>query len=321
MKKSLLRYVVCPSCKGSLSLKDAVRRDSEIVGGMLACSACGREYPIVRGVPRLLLKIPKELERTKKSFGYQWRKYKRIYTRLEEETFLKKTGFSKGQLRNKLVLDVGCGYGRYSYIAGKLGGNVIGIDLSDAVDSAYENTKGMGNVNIIQANLFNLPLKEGIFDVIFSIGVLHHTPSPSRSFDAVVPYAKRGGIVSIWVYRTRGKAMDFLDKSIRTVTNKLPHPLFFSLCWVARPLGAVVLWATPHFRHIRTVFFFVSHKPYADMRQADTFDWWTPEYVHFHTDEELHGWFSKNKLKNITHREPVVVGKDRIADVGVSGRK
>lgn len=117
------------------------------------------------------------------SFGFQWTHYKDIIKDVERFVFLQKTGIEPSFLKGKLVLDVGCGYGRYSYAALEFGGKeVIGIDLSRAVESAYANTIEYPNIHILQADTFYLPFKEEIFDVIFSIGVLHHTPSPKEAF-------------------------------------------------------------------------------------------------------------------------------------------
>ena len=55
MKERVLQYVVCPECKGDLSImSDARYTGDEITEGHLACGACGRHYPIIRGIPRLL---------------------------------------------------------------------------------------------------------------------------------------------------------------------------------------------------------------------------------------------------------------------------
>ena len=50
------------------------------------------------------------------------------------------------------------------------------IDLSSAVEAAFELSKNYSNIHFFQASLFDLPFKKE-FDIIFSLGVLHHTPS------------------------------------------------------------------------------------------------------------------------------------------------
>src|SRR5437899_774639 len=53
MKPRLLKYLCCPMCQGDLRLI-VLREESEIEEGMLTGCACGRTYPIIGGIPRML---------------------------------------------------------------------------------------------------------------------------------------------------------------------------------------------------------------------------------------------------------------------------
>ena len=64
----------------------------------------------------------------------------------------------------------------------EFGAEVVGIDLSVAVINARKITKDMPKVHIVQTDLFYPPFRKEIFDVVFSWGVLHHTPDPRRAF-------------------------------------------------------------------------------------------------------------------------------------------
>ena len=53
MKERLLKYLACPACQSDVALRDGAERDgAEIMAGQLNCTGCGREYPIVGGIPR-----------------------------------------------------------------------------------------------------------------------------------------------------------------------------------------------------------------------------------------------------------------------------
>ena len=54
MKRSLLDILVCPMCKGGLTLAVDEEDDAEIVSGGLHCAACGIDYPIEDTIPNLL---------------------------------------------------------------------------------------------------------------------------------------------------------------------------------------------------------------------------------------------------------------------------
>ena len=53
----------------------------------------------------------------------------------------------------------------------KMGGTVIGVDLTRAVDMARANLGDRSNTHFIQADVLELPFKIDTFDVIYSIGV------------------------------------------------------------------------------------------------------------------------------------------------------
>jgi 2-polyprenyl-3-methyl-5-hydroxy-6-metoxy-1,4-benzoquinol methylase len=166
-----------------------LRLDSEAL-----VSRAGRRYSIVRGVPRLV-----ESEKYAKSFGYEWKRFSRTQldsasgTTRSRDAFLEKTGLSLEQLQGKTVLDVGCGMGRFAEIVARAGARVVGIDLSSAVDAAAENLSSFENAAIVQADVFSLPFARESFDVIYSIGVLHHTPDTREAFLKLAFHLKPGG--------------------------------------------------------------------------------------------------------------------------------
>jgi SAM-dependent methyltransferase len=77
---------------------------------------------------------------------------------------------------------------------------IAGFDLTLAVESAYANIGARPNVHIVPADIMKPPFRQGSFDVVFSIGVLHHTSNPKAAFGKLVPLLKREGQIAIWVY-------------------------------------------------------------------------------------------------------------------------
>ena len=127
------------------------------------------------------------------SFGRQWNRYDVVRPEEDEATFVVKTGVPPEQLSGRLVLDAGCGGGRYARLVGSHGARVIGVDLSAAVLKAADHCKSLPNVAIVQADLLELPLADSAFDLVYSIGVLHHTPDPRRAFREIARKVKPGG--------------------------------------------------------------------------------------------------------------------------------
>jgi 2-polyprenyl-3-methyl-5-hydroxy-6-metoxy-1,4-benzoquinol methylase len=138
------------------------------------------------------------------NFSLEWTRHR--LTQLDdathhesEERFRIKTGFAPDDLKGKLVLDVGCGAGRFSEVALRWGATVVGIDLSLAVDSAYVNLDSRSQFHVALADIFRLPFKSESFDVIFSLGVLHHTPDTAQAFRQVATPAE-----ARWCHRDLG---------------------------------------------------------------------------------------------------------------------
>ena len=72
------------------------------------------------------------------------------------------------------------------------GAEWVGADISDAIDVARERLGGFGGTHFVQADVLDLPFRPESFDVVFSEGVLHHTPSTERALKALVPLLRAG---------------------------------------------------------------------------------------------------------------------------------
>ena len=203
MKRKLLDYLRCPSCSGVIALSStAASEGAEIMEGKLACESCNSEFPITRGIPRFA--TPEKLEADKaataENFGWQWQHFVQG-DELYADQFLGWIAPVRPEFfQDKVVLEVGCGKGRHTQLAAKWGAReVIGVDLSDAVETAFAATRELENAHIIQADAYRLPLAP-IFDYGFSVGVLHHLPDPRAGFQALAAKVKSGGHISAWVY-------------------------------------------------------------------------------------------------------------------------
>ncbi len=81
-----------------------------------------------------------------KSFSLEWKIHNKTQldtdtSNVSEADFFRKTGLRLEDVKGKTVLDIGCGMGRFMDVVEKWGAEVIGIDLSYAVDSAYISVK------------------------------------------------------------------------------------------------------------------------------------------------------------------------------------
>jgi SAM-dependent methyltransferase len=135
-------------------------------------------------------------------------------------------------LRGTLGLDAGCGFGRHLYQAAGHCSAVVGLDLSQAVDAAHQNTSQLPNVHLVQGDLYALPFAPGTFDVIYSVGVLHHLPDPAAGVKNLAPLLRPEGRLFIWLYSTQRRVMNFFLECLRVVTTRLPYAVLRQVAWV-----------------------------------------------------------------------------------------
>src|SRR4051794_13792310 len=115
--------------------------------------------------------MPVDQARTKSAYSLQWNRFRILRPEEDRATFFNRTGLAEADLAGSLVLDAGCGMGRYLRIAAEAGARVVGIDLSQAVLAARDLTAGLPHVSIVRGDLLLPPLKSGAFDHIYSLGV------------------------------------------------------------------------------------------------------------------------------------------------------
>ena len=296
MKHRLLRILACPDCRRDLSLKSTIEDVDEVVEGSLLCASCGQTFPIKAGIPRFV-----DADTYADTFSFEWKTFHDVQidilnaTDESERTFIGQTGWRPDDLKGKLVLDAGVGAGRFAEVASRWGGDVVGVDLSFAVDAARGNIGDRDNVHIAQADLFRLPFRENTFDAIYSIGVLHHTPDTKRAFDALVPLLREKGEFAVFVYAYGH--YHFFSDLWRNITTKIPHRIVYYLSSLAIPLYYV--YKLPVVGLGFRLLFPMSRHPIPRWRWLDTFDWYTPKFQHKHTWPEVYRWFEDSGFENI----------------------
>ncbi len=237
MKEKLISYLVCPSCNASLELSVERVEQQEIIEGALRCGACATSFPITRGIPRFaqLAEVESDKQATAVNFGWQWQHFTEDDTRYAEQFLGWIAPVTPEFFRGKVVLEGGCGKGRHTQLAARWGAQeVIGIDLSAAVETAFAATRSLPNAHIVQADIYRLPLARK-FDYAFSVGVLHHLPDPRGGFMSLASKLKPGGYLSAWIYGAennewitrwvnpvRERITSRLDKQVLLQLSKIP---------------------------------------------------------------------------------------------------
>jgi len=277
-----------------------------------------------------MLETDKLLGRTKKSFGYEWLRYPTTLGEEENRTFFDMVGLTEEAFKNKFVLDAGCGMGRYARITAKFASSVVAFDLSRSVERIKDIINSPSKIYPLQANIMALPFKNGIFDIVFSVGVIQHTASPKEAFKKLACLLKSGGIMSIHVYVKKLKSIEELKqttlekdkrilldnieknffkkikfelylklrflrteiiKTLRNVSTKVPERILYFLSFLAIPkIGRFTL-----------LNFSIpcSSHPNIKVRILETFDWYSPPYLWLFQEQELISWFKEQGFYSI----------------------
>jgi 2-polyprenyl-3-methyl-5-hydroxy-6-metoxy-1,4-benzoquinol methylase len=137
---------------------------------------------------------------------------------------------------NSLVLDIGCGTGRWSKFISSRVKFVEAIDPGDAVKAAVPFTKSCGNVRITQAGFGGIPFAKESFDFVFSLGVVHHLPDTQAAITEAASMVKPKGWLLLYIYYAldhRGKFFRFIfgcSNLLRKIISKFPKGLKFFTC-------------------------------------------------------------------------------------------
>jgi len=334
MRESLLKWLVCPVCGHELKLDVFCYKGNEIIEGKLDCP-CDQKFPIIAGVPRLVCDgLREELsqlypdffnsnselfdgkgksERTdlnerKKAtmnrFGYEWLHFS-DYNCDNFKSFIAPlpVDFFKG----KIGLDIGCGAGRHAFQASQSGAEIVAIDLSQAVDAGQHNNTANKLVHIIQADIYNLPFKPGIFDFIYSLGVLHHLPEPENGYQALIPFLRKGGALFIWLYAfssrkialeiLRAAAQQLSNNNIRRMAflcNLIDYGIFINLFRLTQNIPVLGKWVK-QYAPLRIIEY-ATHG--FRISYTDWFDRLSAPITNYYKENEMKLWLKRSELCN-----------------------
>ena len=178
------------------------------------------------------------------------------------------------------VADIGCGTGQMSLYLARNQRTVVGADFSRPslqLAAAAARRFGAERVQFIEMDLHHPALRPGSFDVVYSSGVLHHTPDPAAAFARVARLARPGGWVIVGLYNA------FARIPLR----------------VRRALGWTFL--DPVLR---------DRKSEPARREAWFRDQYQHPNEHRHTLGEVQRWFANNGVDYVRSYPPAILGDD-----------
>ncbi len=181
---------------------------------------------------KLVNDIPRTVDQDNYSetFGWQWKKFSKtqidsIEHDNSKQRFFNETGFDKQYFKNKIILEVGSGAGRFTDIILKYTNAIVySVDSSTAVETNYQNNKSYVNKRLFlfQSSIYNLPFELHQFDIVICLGVIQHTPNIRKTIKHLCENVKKNGDLVIDFYPYKGPWTYISAKYfLRPITRRL----------------------------------------------------------------------------------------------------
>jgi len=278
MNKNHIKYLQCIKCKSELKYKDIIEENNKIKSGILECNHCKNEYPIVNFIPRF---VP--ISNYADSFGMQWNihhsdQHDQFSNINDSEKRFKNETKWDDDLSNEIIIEAGCGAGRFTKYAADTNAMVLSFDYSIAVEASYKHHKDRENILIIQADIYNMPFRDNIADKIYCFGVLQHTPDSKESLKALTTKLKQGGKIAADNYPFLSTTWFNTKYWVRPISKRLNHKFLY---W----------WCQKHVKFMWPIF--KMNKKLFSPKRANRINWrlLVPDYTsHGLSDEKLKEW-------------------------------
>jgi SAM-dependent methyltransferase len=202
----------------------------------------------------------------------------------------------------KTVLECGCGGGQHTAMIAPVASHVTAVDLNTS-DLARQRNSGCKNVEFVESDIAKMDLGRQ-FDVVFSIGVVHHTDDPNATFRNMVKHTKPGGLTVVWVYSREGNWM--VEKIVEPIRkrwlvsmrrkrllslSKMITAMLYVPIYTVYLLPLRILPFYEYFQNFRRLSF--------DRNTLNVFDKLNAPQVEFIECDRIHQWFHKDQFKDV----------------------
>lgn len=317
-----IRFVKCPQCKSSFTALNNKIAGNNIIEGLLQCKKCNRKYPIEHGLAHLVKFAYSGEKQIADSFGFEWEKH--VNKQIEENTvfgktiddelsyFFQATNTTAESLKDKVILDAGCGGARLTkFIAGFSPKLVFGIDIHYGLKFAQSAISPSDPCDLIAADIYHPPFANNSFDIVWCNGVIHHTPDPYKAFKSLSLLVKSGGKLYVWVYEKHlSPYMMMRDLLQKIGLSNLPFSALLTVCQSFAFLSVIIhtvyrILISPFtllFNQNNRIKNSVRIRTYPEFVMT-WFDVLSPSYVYRYSRKDIVDWFERNGFENLRFYE------------------
>jgi len=268
----------CPVCRGPLSPD-------------WKCNACQAQFSAPDGIPNLRLAGDPRTEIVRQFYdrapfpGYPAHDNLTAFrARAERSRFVQL--LDRAIAGDARIAEIGCGTGQMSLYLARADRQIVAADLSRGalqLGAAAARRYGIDRIEFVEMDLHRPALTPRAFDVVYTSGVLHHTPNPQLAFAALTQLVRRGGILVVGLYNAVARIPLRLRRSIARLTRFRAVPFDPVLRERLHEASRRDAWLRDQYRH--------------------------PE-EHRHTVDEVKGWCSANDVEYLRTFPSTVLGDE-----------
>ncbi len=317
MHSKFLTYFRDPLDKEALTYFEIESSATDLLNGIFINEKTGNCYPLINGVPVFIKDafpsewISKHAEKIKElkssislstnpiiqssnaalrwSFSSEWEAHQKeemettwgFTVKGRYEQFLLEVETTEAEIKNKTLLDAGCGNGMLTEYLSSKGLISFGMDFSNSVFAAEAKRKSE-NVCFLRGDLQQPPFTEETFDFIVSNGVIHHTPNTEHTFHQLATTVKKEGKFFIWLYERKGSMLWGMKRRIFD---------WLRICISRMPASIQRIIVSIFTRSIFFLYKRTGRKLDYQTLHVDMFDSLTPRWRWYHTPEEVSRWY------------------------------
>jgi SAM-dependent methyltransferase len=184
--------------------------------------------------------LQRDRDQTITDFGEQWTRHTEnpdYYGSVELFADIIQPFLGLDDIKDSKCAEIGSGTGRIVLMMLAAGArSVTAIEPSRAYDVLVQNTAHAGDrVRCLRVAGEAIPRDD--FDIVLSIGVLHHIPDPKPVVQAAYDALRPGGRMLAWVYGHEGnRVYQSIFVPVRLITRKLPVAVNEALAWSLYPV-------------------------------------------------------------------------------------